>query len=204
MNNIVFYVTLFAQGLVLAMLDVEFVPAMIIILLVVGVLSYFRMFYPLYGTKDIEKTEKFLLMNKKNPFFHFVYAVANDQKDEVEHSFEKVMAKYKAPARQALHTIIYALYKKDAEQAREQLPHIQPAKYQSYYEALVLVEEGKMDEAQAVADNQLTGWMKETVRAEILLKAGDKDEAKGILEQAMLETKGLQCYLMYKNLHQHD
>ncbi|OIK10810.1 hypothetical protein BIV60_20285 [Bacillus sp. MUM 116] len=200
MKNFIFYIgIMLVLGFALGFFSVNWILSLICIAAVASA-YLFILFSPILFTNDISKTEKFLIKNRKKPFYDLNFSIANNLENDVEDAIQKVLSKYKAPFRHALFLTIYSLYKHDTEKAKTHLEGIQPLKYREYYRALVCVEEGNLQDAVTIS-NKINSpkWMKLIIMAEVYLKEGNNEKAKICAIQAVKETKGLQKYAIYKN-----
>lgn len=168
----------------------------------VAIIILAAVMYPLlkviFLETNIDKIEKFLLENKKNPNFYMIYALANELDDDVREITEDLLQKHKQKSRQALYKVIEALYFKNILMAKSEVEHISSQTYRLYYQALILLEEGKLSDANEVIDKLPTKWMKNALLAERERKLDHLQEAKDCAKQALLQTKGLQRYLLHK------
>ncbi|WP_456277872.1 hypothetical protein [Bacillus sp. AK128] len=147
---------------------------------------------------NIDKIERFLLKNKRNPHFYMVYAMANELDEEVRSITAKLLQKYKQKSRQATYKVGEALYFKDFVVVKSQLEHIKSPTYHFYYQAIILLEENDIEAANEVIDKITTKWMKNGLLAEREKKLNNITQAKQYAETAIQQTRGLQRYLMHK------
>lgn len=192
------YMLVFLVSIVMVILQINFYIALTTIIMIV----FFGLIFPflsiVFWEKDIYKIEKFLIDNKKNPNYQLFYALANNIDEEVEEVIGKLLSKYKAKNKQALFNVIYALYKKEILSAKHEVEHIKPVNYMKYYKSIVLVEEGKINEARQLIEQVPIPWMKSALLAEIENKLKNRDEAKRFAKEALEQAKGLQKYILYK------
>jgi hypothetical protein len=175
------------------------IPLIGLLLIVsMGGYIYFQI-SPILFSKDIEKSEKYLIKHQKNPMYQLYYAIANNMDAEAESAFAKFNAKYKNSYRQALLNTAYAIYKKDIQTARENVGAIKPVQNRLYYEAFIAIESKQLNKAREIADQLPKGWMKESILAEVFEKQGNKTLAKEHALKAFEQTRGLQRYMIYKS-----
>ncbi|WP_088043681.1 hypothetical protein [Bacillus sp. EAC] len=170
---------------------------MVIIISLITVVG--RTYFPLFISVNVSKIEKFLLKNKQNPLYFFVYSTANNLNSEAEESYIKILIKYKNSSRQAIYKTAYAIYKKDTFGANANVHLIKQKEYRQYYQALIAILEGDMSKARLVADKINSIWMRETILAETYEKEGDIDKATEYAISALVKTRGVQRYSLYKN-----
>jgi hypothetical protein len=170
-----------------------------IIIIISVVILLVRYFYPLLISVNIGSIENFLLKNKKNPLLHFIYATANNLNEEAEESYIKLLMKYQNSNRQAIYKTEYALFKKDSNEANANVHLIKHLDYKLYYEALIAIIEGDFNKVRLNSKKIKSAWMKETILAEMYLKENNMEKAKEYATLALLKTRGLQRYTLYKN-----
>ena len=67
-----------------------------------------------------------------------------------------------------------------------------------HYQAIILLEDGEINEANNVIGKISSKWMKNALLAEREKKLNNLLDAKGYAEKAILNSKGLQRYLLHK------
>ncbi|OHR63603.1 hypothetical protein HMPREF3291_16205 [Bacillus sp. HMSC76G11] len=197
-QHVLFYSFVFLLCFLLGFIQA---PFYLIALLLIFSMSWYMYIQisPILFSKDVHKSEKFILKHQKNPMYQFYYAIANNLDDEAEAALAKFNAKYKNSHRQALINTSFALYRKDVSEAKKHVVSIKPPVYRTYYEALIAAQSRQYDAAKRLAEQLPKGWMKESVLAEISQKQGNRASAKQHAESAYEQTRGLQRYLIYKN-----
>lgn len=197
-QHVLFYSVVFLLCFLLGFIQAPFY--LIALLLIISVSWYmYVQISPILFSKDVHKSEKFILKHQKNPMYHFYYAIANNLDDEAEAALAKFNAKYKNSHRQALMNTTFALYRNDVSGAKKHAVSIKPPVYRTYYEALIAVKSRQYEGAKRLAEQLPKGWMKESVLSEVSHKQGNKTSAKKHAESAYEQTRGLQRYLIYKN-----
>lgn len=197
-QHVLFYSFIFILSFLLGAIQAP-IP-LIGLLLIVSMGGYmYVQISPILFTKDVEKSEKYLLKHQKNPMYQFYYAIANNMDAEAETALAAFNTKYKNSYRQALMHTIYAVYKKDIQTAKENAGAIKQAQYRQYYEAFIAIESKQLNKAREIADRLPQGWMKESIHSEIFEKQGNKTLAKEHANKAFEQTRGLQRYMIYKN-----
>lgn len=124
--------------------------------------------------------------------------MANNRNAEAEALLSNILAKSKSPARKAMYTAMYAAHQKNIETIKEALPNLPAGQYQSYYEAIVHIGEGNLEEARSLAANITKPWMRDSLLSEIELVGGNRHEAIAYARQAWQGCKGVQRYVSYK------
>ncbi|RXI96398.1 hypothetical protein DS745_22040 [Anaerobacillus alkaliphilus] len=168
----------------------------------IGILILFIVMYPiLHGSfleTNIDKIEKFLLKNKHNPNLYIIYALANERDEEINQLTEQLISKTGQKSRQSIYKIIRSLYFKDVLEAKKEIQNITAPEYKHYYQALILLEENRITEADPWIGKVSKPWMKYALLAERAKKQGNLDEACAFATKAKQQTKGLQHYLLHK------
>ena len=155
--------------------------------------------YMLFQETNIVRLEKFLSGQRKNPALYLFYAIANKQDDVVGSLIDSLLAKYKDPNKQALYKAIYGIYRKDMSTVKNELIHIKSKDFRCYYETYVHIEEGNMELARATAATVSKPWMISSLRSEIELRTGNRQEAILLAKQSIHSCRGMQRYVVYKN-----
>ncbi|PLR66900.1 hypothetical protein [Bacillus sp. UMB0893] len=196
--HVLFYTFIFLLCFLLGTIQAP-IP-LIGLLLIVSMGGYmYVQISPILFSKDVKKSEKYLIKHQKNPMYQLYYAIANNKDAEAETALAAFNAKYKNSYRQALLNTTYAVYKKDLQAAKENVRAIKQASYRLYYEAFIAIESKQLNKAREIADQLPQGWMKESIYAEIFEKQGNKTLAIEHAKKAFEQTRGLQRYMIYKN-----
>ncbi|WP_377721108.1 hypothetical protein [Paenibacillus xanthanilyticus] len=165
---------------------------------VAGSLAFLPYVYALLIEKRIDRLETFLRKQKGNPAIYINYVLANKLEDEASSIMAQLIRKYKEPNKQALFKAAYGLYRKDMNAVREAVPYIRLSNYRAYYEVILLVEDGRSDQALGALDAIKRPWMRSALMAEIELRAGRHDAASQHAREALRAVRGVHRYVMYK------
>ncbi|MEH7224633.1 hypothetical protein V7112_12565 [Bacillus sp. JJ1566] len=185
-------------GVLLGFLDVGQPTSMIISMIVIVCLTTYLFIYPIYWEKNVEKIEAYLKKRRKNPAFKLYYGMGNQIDQDVKEATEALLEKYKHPAKQALFKTLYALYEDDILRVKKDIEDIHPPQYKAYYQAIVAVEEGKLEKAAELCDQVKSEWMKHALAAGIAKKKGNHEEYVAEIGKAFEKTRGMQRYVIYK------
>ncbi|OAB38779.1 hypothetical protein PMSD_07160 [Paenibacillus macquariensis subsp. defensor] len=117
----------------------------------------------------------------------------------MESLIDSLLAKYKDPNKQALYKAIYGIYRKDMSTVKNELIHIKSKDFRYYYESYVHIEEGNLELARTTAAKVSKPCMISSLRSEIELRSGNRQEAIQLASQALQSSRGLQRYIVYKN-----
>ncbi|MBW8349590.1 hypothetical protein K0H71_09045 [Bacillus sp. IITD106] len=155
--------------------------------------------YYMYFSQDVNKIERFMQKNLKQPLIALYYGIANEDDKLVSDSMEKVLEKYKKPHHQAIFKTIYSLYKKDYTEMKKYVNDIKPLPYQYYYEGIIAINEGDFSKAEEIVGKMEIVWMKYELKAALERESGRHEKAKSSAERALENAKGLQKYIIYKH-----
>lgn len=184
----------------LFMLINEYSPVLIVGVVSVTILIAFikHVFYPLVFEKRIDRLESFLSKQQNTPGTYIIYVFANRLDDEAELVMEQIMQKYKRRTTQAQFKAAYGLYRKDMFAIRQAVPHIGLSDYRTYYETVLLLEDGQRDQARERLQFIKKQWMRSTLLAGIELKAENRDIAIHHALEALNSSRGVNRYVLYK------
>ncbi|WP_145326070.1 hypothetical protein [Paenibacillus xylanexedens] len=157
-----------------------------------------HVFYPLVFDKRIDRLESFLSKQQNTPGTYIIYVLANRLDNEVELVMEQIMQKYKRRTTQAQFKAAYGLYRKDMFAIRQAVPHIGLSDYRTYYETILLLEDGKSEDARERLQSIKKKWMRSTLLAGIELKAENRDTAIQHAHEALNSSRGVNRYVLYK------
>ncbi|MEK8127684.1 hypothetical protein WMW72_07105 [Paenibacillus filicis] len=113
-----------------------------------------QLMYLLLWENRIHRLEQFLTKQQRNPNLYLYYLMANNRTAEAEALLEKLLAKHKNQARRSLYTAMYATHQKNTDAIRNVLADLPAGQLRSYYEAIVRIEEGHLEEARRLAGVQ--------------------------------------------------
>ncbi|MGC5772847.1 hypothetical protein J4O75_10920 [Paenibacillus pabuli] len=157
-----------------------------------------HVFYPLVFEKRIDRLEFFLSKQQNTPGTYIIYVFANRLDYEAELVMEQIMQKYKRRTTQAPFKAAYGLYRKDMFAIRQAVPHIGLSDYRTYYETILLLEDGQSDQARERLQSIKKKWMRSTLLAGIELKAENRDTAIQHGHEALNSSRGVNRYVLYK------
>lgn len=108
------------------------------------------------------------------------------------------MRKYKHSKALAAYKAAYGLYCKDMAAIGEAVPHIRYPDYRTYYETVLLLEDGKSAQAREHLQSIKKRWMRSALLAGIEHKAGNSEAAVNHAREAVNASGGAQRYLLHK------
>ncbi|THE09791.1 hypothetical protein E1I69_21070 [Bacillus timonensis] len=198
MRFVVLFGVAFVLGIIMAFLDVSEPLGLIISMIVIVGFSTYLFIYPIFWEKNVRKIESYLEKRRKNPLYKLYYGMGNRIDQDVKEATEELVQKYKQPARQALFKTLHALYEDDILRVKKDIEEIHPPQYKAYYQAIVAVEEGKLEQAAALGEQVKSEWMKHALAAGIAKKAGNHEVYVAEIQKAFEKTRGMQRYVLYK------
>ncbi|MBD8068789.1 hypothetical protein [Bacillus sp. PS06] len=198
MRYVIAFILSFFSFFTLQYFDITNVFTIGLVFLLILAIVFLPVLHTVLFETNMDKIERFLLKNKKNPNFYMIYALANEIDDEVKDITEKLVKKSKQESRQAMYKVVQALYFKDVAEAKLHINQIKPVHYRLYYQASILLEEGDLDGAVELMEKLPSQWMKDAILAEHAKKLNNLATAKDYANKAMLHSKGLQRYLLHK------
>lgn len=175
---------------------------LVIIYIVMVAFLLLPTFNILYFTRDGKKVEKFLVRNKKNPYYRFIYAIAHKQEKGIIHSYRKLLRTNSYKKHFPLLTIIFSVFFKNTIGLEEEIAKLTNQNTKNYYTLRLMIENkesNNIEESLSLVKNR---WMKESLLAEIALKKGERLQAKEHLQYALQFSRGLPHYLLEKELQE--
>lgn len=197
-GEFVFYLAVFVFVLFMTWNDYSLFFTIGVVLIAAFIMFMLRFYYPLSLEKRIDRVEIFLRKQQNTPGIYISYVLANNLDDEVELVMEQIMQKYKRRTTQAQFKAAYGLYRKDMFAIRQAVPHIGLSDYRTYYETILLLEDGNSDEARERLQSIKKQWMRSTLLAGIELKAENRDTAIQHAHEALNSSRGVNRYVLYK------
>ncbi|MCW3790184.1 hypothetical protein OM416_01265 [Paenibacillus sp. LS1] len=194
----VFYLAVFVFVLFMTWNDYSLFLTIGVVLIATLIAFIKHVFYPLVFDKRIDRLESFLSKQQNTPGTYIIYVLANRLDDEVELVMEQIMQKYKRKSTQASFKAAYGLYRKDMFAIRQAVPHIGLSDYRTYYETILLLEDGRSDEARERLQSIKKKWMRSTLLAYIELKAENRNTAIQHAHEALNSSRGVDRYVLYK------
>ncbi|MBS4195469.1 hypothetical protein [Lederbergia citri] len=133
--------------------------------------------YYMYFSKDVNKIERFMQNNIKQPLIALYYGVANEDDQLVSESIEKVLKKYKKPHHKAIFKTIHSLYKKDFSEIKKYVSDIKPLPYQYYYVGVNAINERNFSKAEEIVGKIEIACMKYELKAALERESGCHEKA---------------------------
>lgn len=184
--------------IILQTLKINDIAIYITVFIVIFAVLYVPVLYISIFSTNIDSIDRFVADRVKHPQYGLFYGLANDNRQLVEESVDKLLKRNKQPTAQAMYKVMFALYNKDADEAKKYIDLIKQPEYKKYYKAGIAIEEKNNEEAQTIAQTLQKDWMKEAVYAEVQKGKGNLEQAKIHARKAIEGSKGLQRYMFYK------
>lgn len=197
-GEFVFYLAVFVFVLFMSWNDYSLFLTLGVVLIAALIMFMLRFYYPLSLEKRIDRVEIFLRKQQNTPGIYINYVLANRLDDEAELVMEQITQKYKRKSTQASFNAAYGLHLKNMFAIRQAVPHIGLSDYRTYYETILLLEDGKSEDARERLQCIKKQWMRSTLLAGIELKAENRDTAIQHAHEALNSSRGVNRYVLYK------
>ena len=150
-----------------------------------------------YFTKNTAAIEKFLKKKQKNPYYHFVYGLANQEDKKVIASYRKLVTQKKYKKHYPLLTVVFSFYFEQLHGLEKEIEKIRSQKLRLYYDLWLQIKRKKQISSKELSKLK-TKWMKEALLAELEESNGRTEQAKIHRENALKQAKGLSFYQLKK------
>ena len=150
-----------------------------------------------YFTKNMESMEKFLQKKQKNPYYRFLYGMANKDDQKVIHAYRKLVTQKKFERHYPLLTVVFSFYFDQFAGMEKEIRKIKSKKLQTYYGLWLKTKTNQNVTSKELAKVKAK-WMKEDLLAELAEINGQEAQAKIHRENALKLAKGLTFYQLKK------
>ncbi|WP_113926988.1 hypothetical protein [Bacillus sp. P14.5] len=185
-------------GVLTAIWQISFWVTALMISLSVTLIVYAPFVWYMYFSKDAGKIGYYIEQRTKQPILQFYSSLANSDEEQASEALHLLKKKYKSPNMTAIFTVAYAAHQNRLSAVKEDILLIKDPSARQYYEVLLKVEEGNLEEAETMRSSLTKQWMEESVKAELLHKKGMSDQAEVHETRAVALTNGMQRYLLVK------
>ncbi|WP_335870849.1 hypothetical protein [Bacillus sp. 2205SS5-2] len=162
---------------------------------------YLPFIYSIYYSKNINRIDRFLEKNDKQPMMKLYYALGNGKEEEIQQSLLLLKQKYRNSRHMSLFTVIASLHQNDLKNLKTDIDNIPQREYRLYYDTLFSI---MIRESEKVINEKLTQikkeWMKDALKAELAKRKGNRNEALRLSNSAAEKARGIQYYLLVKEL----
>jgi len=197
-GEFVFYLAVFVFVLFMSWNDYSLFWTLGVVLIAALIMFMLRFYYPLSLEKRIDRVETFLRRQKNTPGVYISYVLANRLDDEAELVMEQIMQKYKWKSTQASFKAAYGVHLKNMFAVQQAVKQMGISDYRTYYETILLLEDGNSDGARERLQSIKKKWMRSTLLAGIELKAENRDTAIQHAHEALNSSRGVNRYVLYK------
>lgn len=196
--DIVFYLAVFLFVVYMKMNDQSLFWILGVVLTATLIMFTIRIFYPLGWETRMDRVEAFLRRQENTPKLYIYYALANRLDDELEHTIERIRNEDTNKRTQAVYNAAYGSYRNDLVAVRTAVQNMRRSDYRTYYETYLLMEEGRSEQAREHLKSINKVWMRSSLLAAIELKAGQRETAIQLLQEAMDAVRGVHRYMIFK------
>lgn len=202
------WLLLFGGGVLLTVVllfaNIPFWAVFVIVMVVYMSITLGWPIYIIYGTKDMDKVEKFLTKNRSNTLFAYAYAIAHETDETIIETIETILQTHKQPKVQAVYAANLAVWQQDVEALHRLSIHLPTADYVNYYTANALLMEGNIESAQALQAAIKKPWMKHALQANIAKQSDDQTAYRKEVELSTSHARGVQHYVLVSLFQRQD
>ncbi|MCM3389298.1 hypothetical protein M3649_14250 [Ureibacillus chungkukjangi] len=146
--------------------------------------------YMVYGSKNKNKVEKFIIKKKKEPLYAYVYSQGFGSMHDQLLAIDNILTKYKQPHIHQYYLAIKLFLCNKLDDALNEANKIQKEPFMSYTKAMILVEMGHIEEAKSYKFEKQ--WMQEAIKAMTALQMKDKQALELHSSNAVAAARGIQ------------
>ncbi|GKU82783.1 hypothetical protein [Niallia sp. NCCP-28] len=150
-----------------------------------------------YFTKNMSAIEKFLVKKQKNPYYRFLYGLANKDDKKVIHSYRKLVTQKKYQQHYPLLTVVFSFYFEQLDGLEGEIEKIKSQKLRTYYDLWLKIKRKKQVSNKEFSKVK-TPWMKEALLGELKEATGQTEQAQIHRRNALKLAKGLIFYQLKK------
>ncbi|PQP81517.1 hypothetical protein C0Q44_17495 [Paenibacillus sp. PCH8] len=196
--EVVSYSAVFVFVLVMLLYEQSIVLILGTVLITTLIAFTIRVIHPMAWETRMDRMETFLRKNQHTPYIYIYYVIANRLDEEVEITMEQLLSKYPKKKTQAVYNAAYGYYRNDMLTLRNAVNNMPKSDYRTYYETILLVENGWSEKARELLQTIKKPWMRSILLAGIELKAGNREIAIVHAHEAIDAVKGVQRYVLIK------
>ena len=194
-----FYLMIMALAMALSLADVRMSVAVGVFALIVVAVIY-RHIHILYRTNNMQRVDKFVKSQKKQPFFAYVYANAYGTKAEQLQVLDEVIAKYKQPVMKYNFLFNKAILEQDITGAKEAAEKIQKEPLTSYALCYIAALEGRTGDMRSEKLTQ--PWMQPAIEAVYAHEMKDEIAFARFTNESIDAARGVQKYSLIHSFKQ--
>ena len=178
-------------GVGFAMLEWPFWMGMTLFV-VIALMEIPIMIYTLYASQNLTKITKYIIQNRKNPIYKYMYLLPEGTEASLIESMDTILRKYKQPNIQAIYGANRAILLDDFDEARRLVYPVLQSEIGQYTMALIAAMQGNSEEMQQYKVEK--EWMRAGLEANLAFAQGDMITFDRASQQAITSAKGVQYY----------
>ncbi|PZT54918.1 hypothetical protein [Paenibacillus silvae] len=203
-REVFYYVAVFIYTLLMLWNDQSIILVLGIVLFTTLIVFTIHIIYPMAWETRMDRLDTFLRSKQHKPYIYIFYATANRLDEEVEQTIEKLMNNTTASkSTKANYQAVYGLYRNDLFTLRKAVREMRRSDYRTYYETILLVEEGNSERARAHLASIKKEWMRFALLAEIERRLNHPEQAAEYAARAVHASRGVNRYLMTKEVERY-
>lgn len=203
-REVIFYAAVFIFTLVMVWNDQSIILVLGIVLFTTLIAFTFHIIYPMAWETRMDRLDAFLRNKKHKPYIYIFYATANRLDEEVEETIEKLMNNTTASkSTKANYQAAYGMYREDLFTVRKAVREMRRSDYRTYYETILLVEEGESERARVHLASIKKEWMRFALLAEIERRLNHLEQAREYAARAIHASRGVNRYIMTKEVERY-
>ena len=188
-----FYLMIMILAMALSLAGVRMSVALGVFVPIVIVVLY-RYIHTIYRTNNMQRVDRLVKKEKKQPFFAYLYANAYGTKDEQLQVLDDLIVKYKQPAIKYNYMFFKALLEENLLAAKEAAENIQKEPLTSYAHCYIAALEGQ---TAAMRSEKLTQpWMQPAIEAVYAHTMKDDSAFERFSKESIDVARGVQKYLL--------
>ena len=158
----------------------------------IAILEIPIMLYTLYASQNLARITKYIVQNRKNPIFQYMYLLPEGTEASLIEAIDTILRKYKQPNIQAIYGANRAILLEDFDEARRLVYPVLQSELGQYTMALIAAMQGNGEEMQQYKVEK--EWMKAGLEANLAFAQGDTATFDRTSQQAIDSAKGVQYY----------
>lgn len=190
---VIFYLIIFMLALVLSLAGVN-VKISLGIFILIAIAMIYRHIHILFWTNNMKWVDKLVKERKKHPFFAYPYAVAYGTREDLIHSLDIAIEKYKQPAIKYNYKFIKAILEENLEEAKDAADKINKEPLTSYAKCYIAALEGRTTDMRS---DQLTQpWMQPAIEAIYAYEVKNETDLHLYMQESIDLAHGVQKYVL--------
>lgn len=188
----------FAIGIVLGFMNIAFNFWIFVALLVVAFFALsFQDIRFMFLSRDVVRIEKYLQKKRHEPYYGFIFELANGNLPEAKKQLEDLEKKWKGK-KTAIFRAQYYLRVGNIISAKEEVELIDQQDMKNYVLAAIAAMEKDDAKVEELKGSLKKDWMRHVIETERAMNKKNFALAKENKELALASTKGLQYFMIHK------